>query len=247
MYFCIREFMLKRDRGTGREDSAKFSLSESTGNKYLNSNHMKKFLTRSLLLILFITGGIGNAFADYWEAGSYNGPFQFTRTVLSLDTTWIGWRFANYNYDGIDDELRYSRWYVGGNKAGWETYRTKPSEYFYTPFWQGKEILYLERGHGITQRQNEEYGVGDITAEKNVDDIISHEMIFYPGELMGPEEMKYFYIRVTGFWDIDSDDGDGHWMGQGESSLGNAADGATWQGPGVRHRGNGVARYAQVT
>jgi hypothetical protein len=148
--------MLTRYWGTGREDSAKFSLSESTGNKYLNSNHMKKFLTRSLLLILFITGGIGNAFADYWEAGSYNGPFQFTRTVLSLDTTWIGWRFANYNYDGIDDELRYSRWYVGGNKAGWETYRIKPSEYFYTPFWQGKEILYMERGHGITQRQNEE-------------------------------------------------------------------------------------------
>ena len=208
---------------------------------------MRQFFTKSLLLILFLTGGIGNAFADYWEAGSYNGPFQFTRTVLSLDSMWIGWRFPNYDYDGINDELRYSRWYVGGNKAGWETYRIKPSEYFYTPFWQGKEILYLEKGHGVTQRQNEKYGVGDITAKEIVDDIESHEMIFYPGELMGPEEMKYFYIRWTGFWDIDGGDGKGYWIGQGESSLGNSVDGATWQGPGVRHRGNGVARYAQVT
>ena len=208
---------------------------------------MRQFFTKSLLLILFLTGGIGNAFADYWDAGSYNGPFQFTRTVLSLDSMWIGWRFPNYDYDGINDELRYSRWYVGGNKAGWETYRIKPSEYFYTPFWQGKEILYLEKGHGVTLRQNEEYGVGDITAKKEANDIESHEMIFYPGELMGPEEMKYFYIRWTGFWDIDGGDGKGYWIGQGESSLGNSVDGATWQGPGVRHRGNGVARYAQVT
>ena len=139
---------------------------------------MRKFIIKSLLLVLLTFSGIGNAFADYWEAGSYNGPFQFTRTVLSLDTTWIGWRFANYNYDGIDDELRYSRWYVGGNKAGWETYRIKPSEYFYTPFWPGTEILYMERGHGITQRLNKEYGVADITAKEIVDDIESHEMLF---------------------------------------------------------------------
>ena len=208
---------------------------------------MKKFLTKSLLLVLFITGGIGNAFADYWEAGSYNGPFQFTRTVLSLDSMWIGWRFPNYDHNGIDDELRYSRWYVGGNEAGWETYRIKPGEYFYTPFWQGTEILYMNETYGISQRQNADHGVGDITAEKTEDGIRTHEMIFYPGKLMGPEEMKYFYIRWTGFWDIDGGEGDGYWIGEGEGELKNSSDGAVWQGPGVKHRGNGVARYAQIT
>ena len=207
---------------------------------------MKQFIIKSLLLVLFAFSGISNAFADYWNAGKYNGPFQFTKTVLTLNDPWIGWRFPNYDHDGLDGELRYSRWYVGGNKAGWETYRIKPEEYFYTPFWPGKEVLYMEKGHGVTERNYEGYGVCDITAEETVDDIRSHEMIFYPGQLMGPEEMNYFFVRWTGFWDVDSGDDDGYWIGQDKSSLGNATDGATWQGPGVRHRGNGVARYVQV-
>lgn len=208
---------------------------------------MKNNLVKILLTILLISGGVNAAFADYRSAGSYNGDFQFTKTVLSLENPWIGWRFANYDHNGIDDALRYSRWYVGGSKAGWETYRTKPQDFFYTPFWQGKEILYMDYTYGVTQRQNEGYGVGDVQDGKTISDITTHEIAFYPGELMGPEEMSYFYVRWTGFWDYDDNGGGGYWIGQETSTLGDPTDGSVWQGPGVRHRGNGVARYTQVT
>lgn len=208
---------------------------------------MKRTFIKSLMLVLLALGGITTASADYKSAGDYNGVFQFTSTELSLDEPWIGWRFPSYDNDGNDDALRYSRWYVGGNKAGYETYRTNPSEFFYTPFWQGSEILYMEYTHGITERKNAHYGVGDVCNEQTKDELRSHEIIFYPGEETGPEELNYFFVRWTGFWDIDDNEGSGYWIGQGSSSLGNAADGSVWQGPGVRHRGNGVARYAQVT
>ena len=198
-------------------------------------------------MVLLAFSGTNAARADYWQAGNHNGYFQFTNTELTLDKPWVGWRFANYDHEGIDDALRYSRWYVGGNKAGWETYRTNPDEYFYTPFWRGEEILYMEYTYGITQRQNASYGVGDVQNEKRHEDIITHEIAFYPGRLMGPEEMSYFYVRWTGWWDKDDNEGNGYWIGQEESSLGNPVDGSVWQGPGVRHRGNGVARYKQVT
>ena len=198
-------------------------------------------------MVLLAWGGIRTASADYKSAGDYTGEFQFTSTELSLENPWIGWRFADYDHDGNDDALRYSRWYVGGNKAGYETYRTNPSEFFYTPFWQGSEILYMEYTYGITERKNAFYGVGDVRGEQTKNELRSHEIIFYPGDELGPEELNYFYVRWTGFWDIDDNGGGGYWIGQGESSLGNAVDGSVWQGPGVRHRGNGVARYAQVT
>ena len=208
---------------------------------------MKQFITKSLLLVLLAFSGTNAARADYWQAGNYNGHFQFVRTELSLDKPWIGWRFANYDHSGIDDALRYSRWYVGSSKAGWEVYRTKPSEYFYTPFWKGEEILYMDYTYGITQRQNASYGVADVQNEETISDITTHEIVFYPGRLMGPEEMNYFYVRWTGWWDTDDNGGSGYWIGQEESTLGNPSDGSVWQGPGLRHRGNGVARYVQVT
>jgi hypothetical protein len=105
----------------------------------------------------------------------------------------------------------------------------------------------MEYTYGITQRQNASYGVCDVQNEKRHEDIITHEIAFYPGRLMGPEEMSYFYVRWTGWWDKDDNEGNGYWMGQEESSLGNPIDGSVWQGPGVRHRGNGVARYKQIT
>ena len=67
---------------------------------------MKVNLVKILLLILLVSSGVNTAFADYRSAGSYNGPFQFTATKLTLDHPWIGWRFANYDYDGINDALR---------------------------------------------------------------------------------------------------------------------------------------------
>ena len=174
---------------------------------------MKRTFIKSLMLVLLALGGITTASADYKSAGDYNGVFQFTSTELSLDEPWIGWRFPSYDNDGNDDALRYSRWYVGGNKAGYETYRTNPSEFFYTPFWQGSEILYMEYTHGITERKNAHYGVGDVCNEQTKDELRSHEIIFYPGEETGPEELNYFFVRWTGFWDIDDNEGSGYWIG----------------------------------
>ena len=209
---------------------------------------MKKFFQKSFLLILLAFGGIHAAHADYTSADSYDGYFQFQKTKLTLDQHWVSWTFPNYDYYGTDDALIHSRWYVGGNKAGYDTYITNPKTYFFTPFWQGAEILYMSRTYGITQRQNEEYGVGNVFDERRDGDIRLHDIKFYPGELMGPTQMNYFFVRWTGYWDInDNDNNKGYWIGQPQGAIGNSADGAAWQGPGIKHRGNGIARYVQVT
>ena len=212
---------------------------------------MKKIFQKSLLLILLAFGGVHAAYADIENADGYNTYLKFVKTKLSLDQHWVSWTFPNYAYEADDDALIHSRWYVGGEKAGYDTYITNPSKYFFTPFWQGKEILYMSRTYGITQRQNEDYGVGTVYNEGRSDQndkVRVHDIKFFPGEKMGPEKMKYFFVRWTGYWDInDNDNKKGYWIGQDQGAIGNSADGAAWQGPGVRHRGNGVAMYAQVT
>ena len=209
---------------------------------------MKNFFIKSLLLVLLVFGGTNTAYADYDDADSYYGYFQFKTIQLTLDQHWISWTFPNYADETDDDALIHSRWYVGGEKAGYDTYITKPADYYFTPFWEGKEILYMSRTYGITQRQNEDYGVGTVYNQRYDGKIRLHDIKFFPGEKMGPEKMKYFFVRWTGYWDInDNDNNKGYWIGQVQGAIGNSKDGAYWQGPGVRHRGNGVARYVQVT
>ena len=211
---------------------------------------MKKIFYKSLLLILLAFGGINTAFANYSDADSYNGHFQFQRVKLTLDEFWISWRFPNYDYDGNDDALKYSRWYVGGNIASLTKYNTDPSYWFFRPLDQGAEILYMDRTYRVTQRQNGDYGGGIVYNEKRTKDIRTHDIQFYPGEKMGPTQMGAFFIRWTGWWDTD-DNGSGstkdYWMGQEKAAIGDPTDGAYWQGSGVRHKGNGIARYTQIT
>ena len=106
---------------------------------------MKSIFYKSLLLILLAFGGINAAFADYWDADSYYGHFQFQRVTLTLDDFWISWRFPNYDHDGDDDALKYSRWYVGSNAENLTKYNTNPSHYYFRPLDRGTEILYLDR------------------------------------------------------------------------------------------------------
>ena len=217
---------------------------------------MKKIFYKTLLLILLAFGGINAAFADYSDADSYNGHFKYQRVKLTLDDFWISWRFPNFDYNGTNDALRYSRWYVGGNAASLTKYNTAPSEWFFKPLDQGAEILYMDRTYGITQRQNGDYGAGDVYNEKKSGDIRTHDIKFYPGEKMGPTQMAAFFVRWTGAWDTD-DNGWGkaarekidYWIGQPKGNMGNAngTDGANWQGSGVRHKGNGIARYTTIT
>lgn len=206
---------------------------------------MKSLFTRSMLLVLFMFGGINAAFADYWNAGKYNGYFQFTTTKLSLDQRWIGWSFPDYDEHGIDDALRFSHWYVGGDEAAYSTYITDPQKYFYTPLVQGTKVAYMDRRHTINEHANPEYGLCNVQSKKQVGDITTHEVAFYPGEEMGPGKMSNFFVRWTGFWDIDDNEGSGYWIG--ENSYGNALEWMPWPGPGNKGRGSGVARFIQVT
>lgn len=211
---------------------------------------MKKIFYKSLLLILLAFGGINAAFANYSDADSYSGYFQYQRVKLTLDDFWISWRFPNYDYDGTDDALKYSRWYVGGNAASLTTYNTNPSHYFFRPLDQGTEILYMDRTYRIEQRQNGSHGGGEVYNENRSGDIRTHDVKFYPGEQMGPAQMAAFFVRWTGWWDTDDNGSKStkdYWMGQPKEGIGDPTDGAKWQGSGVKHKGNGIARYTKIT
>lgn len=215
---------------------------------------MRNFFKKSLMLILLAFGGVNAAFANYENADSYTGYFQYQRLKLTLDDFWISWRFPNYDYDGTDDALKYSRWYVGGNAASLTTYNTNPEYYFFRPLDQGTEILYMDRTYRIEQRQNGSHGGGEVYNEERSGDIRTHDVKFYPGENMGPAQMAAFFVRWTGVWDTD-DNGWGtnakekkdYWIGQEKGNMGSDTDGAYWQGSGKRHKGNGIARYAKIT
>ena len=76
------------------------------------------------MLILLAFGGINTSYADYKSADSYNGFFQISRKVMTLDYPWVSWDFPNCDEDGVDDVLRYSRFYVGGSAASLTKYNT---------------------------------------------------------------------------------------------------------------------------
>ena len=210
---------------------------------------MKKYFQKSLLLILLAFGGVNTAFA-YDNADGYDGHFKLIDTQLSLDKHWISWRFPNYENDGIDEALKYSRFYVGGDATAYNKYQTNPSHYFFYPLCQGAEILYLARTYGITQRQNEAYGVGDIKDATYRGAVRTSDVMFYPGEKMGPTQMANFFVRWTGWWDYNdngSKNDKDYWMGQAKGPIGSSTDGAYWQGPEKRHKGNGIERFHRIT
>ena len=205
---------------------------------------MKKFFQKSLLLILLLFGGVHAAYADYWGASSYNGHFNFgSRKELTLDNPWISWNYPYRDEEGTDDVMKYSRFYVGGSDASLKKYNTEPTKYFDNPWEQGKEILFMDREINVVQHSNADYGVSYRKNLFNSGDLKLAEFMFYPGEKMGPAQMCGFFVRWTGWWDIDDDGGDGYWMGMGKSNLGSANYGADWN----RHEGQGVVRYGQMT
>lgn len=212
---------------------------------------MKKIFQKSLMLILLTFGGINTAFA-YDNADGYDGYFQFVSTELSLDQPWISWRFPNYEYEGIDEALKYSRWYVGGDANAYAKWLTNPSHYFVYPLSQGEQILYMDRTYGITNRYSPHIGVADVynEATRGSNDVRTHDIKFYPGEWMGPTQMANFFVRWTGWWDYNDNgsvNGKDYWMGQAKADIGSKYDGGNWQGPEIRHKGNGIERFSRIT
>ena len=210
---------------------------------------MKKIFQKSLMLILLTFGGINTAFS-YDNADGYDGHFKLIETYLSLDRHWISWRFPNWENDGINEALKYSRWYIGGDAAAYNKWQTNPKHYFSYPLCQGTEILYMDRTYGITQRQNESYGVGDVYKTEYHGHVRTSDIKFYPGEYMGPAQMSNFFVRWTGWWDYNdngSKNDKDYWMGQSKGPIGSPEDGANWQGPEKKHKGNGIERFYRIT
>lgn len=205
---------------------------------------MKKFFAKSLLLILLLFGGVHAAYADYWDAGSYYGHFNFgSRKELTLDNPWISWNYPYRDEGGSDDVMKYSRFYVGGSAASLKTYNSDPPFKFDHPWEQGKEILFMDREINVVQHSNADYGVSYRNNTFSSGDLKLAEFMFYPGEKMGPAQMCGFFVRWTGWWDIDDDGGDGYWIGMGKSNLGSSNYGADWN----REEGRGIVRYGQMT
>ena len=204
---------------------------------------MKKYFQKSLMLILLAFGGIHAAYADYYGADDYSGPFQISNKVLKLDKPYVSWDFATCDEYGTDDVVRYTRFYVGGSAASLNKYNTNPSHYFGNPWEQGTEILYLDKGMNITTRQHEELGIGDVVNTNWSGQVRVNEVAFYPGEQMGPTQMCGFFVRMTGWWDVNDNGAKGYWMDCGEAKNGDYKYGADWD----RDEGKGIVRYYKMT
>ena len=222
---------------------------------------MKKFFTKSLLLILLAFGGIHAAFADFKSADSYDNSILWHKTVLTLDQPYVTWSFPTRDKSGTDDFVRYSRMYVGADKGCYNTYMAAPRTYFEIPYLPGNEILYLEQEGTISQRQNGAWGVANTRGEfsrptgSSDNDIYAYYVDFYPGQNLPPEKLLYFFVRWTAWWDTDgnlnANKYTGYWLTQGSDKLGSGADGAAWNQTAAnnlqKHRGNGIVKYQQIT
>ena len=209
---------------------------------------MKKFFQKSLLLILLLFGGVHATYADYWSADSYDGHFKIVETKMSLDAPYVTWKYVYLDDDGYDDVVRYSRFYVGGSAASLTKYNTDPKYYFNNPWEKGTEMLYENKKHDLNMRQNPEYGVVNHHKTHGSGTLHIAENRFYPGEKMGPAQMCGFFIRWTGWWDVDDDNDhndseDGYWMGMARSKFGGSSLGADWS----RKEGKGIVRYGNMT
>ena len=198
------------------------------------------------MLILLAFGGVHAAYADYYDADTYSGgPFQISHKVLKLGEPYVSWDFATCDEYGTDDVVRYTRFYVGGSAASLTKFNGNPSHYFENPWEEGTEILYLEKGMNITQRQNGGYGIGDIIATNWNGQVRVNEVAFYPGEKMGPTQMCGFFVRMTGWWNINSNaKNHGYWMGMDYAKNNGTSEwGAKWN----REEGKGIVRYYKMT
>ena len=207
---------------------------------------MKNYFLKSLMLILLAFGGVHATYADYYDADTYSGgPFQISHKVLKLGEPYVSWDFATCKEETSDDVVRYTRFYVGGSAASLTKFNGNPSHYFENPWEQGTEILYLEKGMNIHQRQNEAHGIGDIRATNWSNKVRVNEVAFYPGEKMGPTQMCGFFVRMTGWWNINSNaKNHGYWMGMGYAKNNGTSEwGADWN----REEGKGIVRYYKMT
>ena len=224
---------------------------------------MKKFFTKSLLLILLAFGGVHAAYADFKGADSYGHGLLFRKTVLTLDAPYITWSFPTSDRSGTYDAVKYTRMYVGADASGggYRTFKSAPSVYFEVPYSQGAEILYMEYKADVYQRQNGGWGVASTGSEKSRGcsthtGVYESDVYFYPGQNLTPAMLNGgFWVRWTAWWDVD-DNGcgykkdPGYWLTEGSANLSSSADGANWnqnKAGDTKYKGNGLVEWAQIT
>lgn len=211
---------------------------------------MKKFFTKCLLLILLAFGGIHASYAQM----EY-GYFKITSAELTLDKPFITWKMHRTGGQASDPVVRYSYLYVGSaSDANFNTYNGTPSYYYNHPLDQGTQILYADKwdnvGPETITRYNESYGVGIITREQDGTKYNQY-VNFFPGANMGPAQMNRFFVRWTGWFNVNTATKKPYWIGVGPKTgvitAGDTYQGSVWKGSGVQASGNGVIEYKAIT
>ena len=210
---------------------------------------MKKIFQKSLMLILLAFGGIHASYAQM----EY-GYFKITSAELTLNKPFITWKMHRTGGQATDPVVRYSYLYVGSaSDANFNTYNGNPSYYYNHPLDQGTQILYADKwdydGPETITRSNESYGVGETTREQDGTKYNQY-VNFYPGVNMGPAQMNRFFVRWTGWFNVNSSTKT-YWIGVnpkvGALSAGDTSQGSVWKGSGVQASGNGVIEYKAIT
>ncbi len=176
------------------------------------------------LCLAFCLAVSPKAFADWTNADSYGTSLGYWVThVPTLDQPYYTIRYPSLDEGGTDDYLMLCRLYAGSDKSGYATWLNNKSWTFSNPpataagtkFWY--ERSYYDSNKGI---YNTHIGVGYRTGRESSGDHYSPTINFYPSDIWSAEQLKYFFFRMTGFWDYDDDWGDGYWMGQSSINYG---------------------------
>lgn len=144
-----------------------------------------------LLMIVLQLSNAVTALADTWNVGQYFN-------ILHLPTPaepYIDFEYVSDDFDGINDILAKSEFYIG---------------------WNGAEYKILSYGRCVNneQKYNTQYGTTEQLNGTEWKERYYRKRRFYPSSLLGsgPGSVmnKSFYIRMKGRWDIDDDGGDGY-------------------------------------
>ena len=143
-----------------------------------------------LLMIVLQLSNAVTALADTWNVGQY---FH----ILHLPTPaepYIDFEFVSDDFDGINDILAKSEFYIG---------------------WNGAEYKILSYGRCVNneQKYNTQYGTTEQLNGTEWKERYYRKRRFYPSSLLGsgPGSVmnKSFYIRMKGRWDIDDNESNG--------------------------------------
>lgn len=161
----------------------------------LQGTHLSRWLSFTivkglLLMIVLQLSSAVTALADTDNAGDY---FKIYHTPTPTEP-YIDFEYVSNDYDGINDILAKSEFYIG---------------------WNGAEYKILSYGRGVNneQKYNTKYGTTEQLNGTEYKERYYRKRRFYPSAELGsgPGSVmnKEFYIRMKGRWDIDDNESNG--------------------------------------